>query len=921
MLPRRLTIRGLTRFTNEITLDLDQLPDGLVAVTGGNGSGKTTIMESMGPGALFLELPSRPGNLQDKANRRDAFLELIQDFDGRTWRHLVEVDPGTGASGARTEAYLWELAPGAELPPVDSPTPEGTWIPVDGYPTPGRLGDYRAALDGLGFPSRDVFLAGPFSVHTGAGNFLELTTAQRRDLFVTLLGLGDLQRLSDRAAAARKPLDAALVELEDLAAALERDRAQAAALAADADRLQAEVTAAAAEVQRLDADATAAGDQVATARAELASLEDARRVVLERKAELERRKVDLDHRAADIQRQIDADEALVDQDAAIRAAAARHRELSERRAALIGERSGYVAAHQAAARELTAQRQEVSRLADRRKGLEADLAALDGLEDRAAALEARAAGLPELRAEHAELTRQASELRAESGRADAAHQAAQRDAASPEAARARLERLERDAGLLGGVPCQGRRIDTTEYREPSDPRMGPVPYPAVVDCGACRFLVEARKAAQDAPAARAALEAAEAQAEGLARSWAAAGELRARAADVEARRDQAGARLRDLERTASDAAQLRERLARLDGLARELQAVAARSVELSASLPELERTAAEAAAAVERVDGEGRTLRAELDQLQAAPDRARLLDVAAGRLPDRYKGRELALDSLAEITSSLIDLREPAEPVAARQRLQELASAQAAARARVEASRAALDGLRERLGHARGRLAELGDLEARGASLEASRATLARRRAGFREVERACGKTGIQVLEIDAAGPTVARLCNDLLAATFGGRFAVRLDTQTEASGKRKARETFDLVVLDGNRKARAEDSAGEGRRAEARERLAADVSELSKGEKVLVDEALKLAIAMFHAQRTGSRVLTLWRDEADGGLDPENRRRYPAMLRRALEIGGFRRLYFVSHDPDVQAQADAVIRVSAAGTIGIEVQ
>ena len=89
-------------------------------------------------------------------------------------------------------------------------------------------------------------------------------------------------------------------------------------------------------------------------------------------------------------------------------------------------------------------------------------------------------------------------------------------------------------------------------------------------------------------------------------------------------------------------------------------------------------------------------------------------------------------------------------------------------------------------------------------------------------------------------------------------------------------------------------------------------MAELSKGERVLVDEALKLAIAMFHAQRAQAPILTLWRDECDTGLDVENRRRYPGMLRRAIELGGFRRLYFVSHDPDVQAQADAVISSAA---------
>ena len=51
--------------------------------------------------------------------------------------------------------------------------------------------------------------------------------------------------------------------------------------------------------------------------------------------------------------------------------------------------------------------------------------------------------------------------------------------------------------------------------------------------------------------------------------------------------------------------------------------------------------------------------------------------------------------------------------------------------------------------------------------------------------------------------------------------------------------------------------------------------------------------------------------DEAHEALiDPERRAAYPAMLRRAMELGGFTRCYLISHAAEVWAQADAVIRV-----------
>lgn len=910
MEPRRLTIRGLTRFTTEIALDFDPLPDGLIAVAGSNGSGKTTIMEAMAPGPLYLELPSRPGTLYRLANRRDASMELVHDYQGRTWRHLIEVDPGTGTSGERTEAYLWELAPGAELPPAGEAWPEGLWVPVDGWPTPGRVGDYKAALAGLGFPSRDVFLAGPFSVHTGAGNFLELSTSARRDLFSTLLGLGELEALATRAGEARKPLDAALGELQELAQALEADRQAAQALRDQVTRLEAEVAAEGLEVARLEDGARKAAEAATRAKAELDQLHQARRVILERRQELEDQVRRAGERCATLDRQILEDEALEADAEAIRARAQELQALTERRAQLLGEREGHQAKREAAGRELVQARQELGRIADSRRRLEGQIQELGGVAARLQELDGRLAGLEDARQALEVAGAELDQVKGQAVKAEAAHRERQAGATRPETVRVRLDRLERDAKLLAGVPCKG----AAGVRVPSSP--------GDVDCGACQFLQDARTAAGQLEAVRLELEAAEATALELAQVYALAQELRGRVGELEGEREAARRALQDLERLEAEAARLRDRLERRGDLDQELEALNARGVELTtATVPELERRQADATAAVERVDAEGRKIRQDLDhRLQGAAERARALDVAAARLPERRQELEGAQEDRRRAGNALADLQVPEEPREASQRVYDLEAADRVARDLVVSAQASLAQLRESLGHARGRLDELGDLEARAEALDQARTDLGRRRAGFRELERACGKTGIQVLEIDAAGPTVSALCNDLLAATFGGRFAVRLDT-TREGGRGKIRETFDLVVLDGNRKGRAEDSAGDTRKAEARERLAADVSELSKGEKVLVDEALKLAIAMFHAQRHGAQVLTLWRDECDTGLDPENRRRYPAMLRRALAIGGFRRLYFVSHDPDVQAQADAVLRVSPAPVERVDVE
>lgn len=919
--PRRLTLRGVTRFTGEITLDLDQLPQGLIAVAGGNGSGKTTILESMAPGPLFLELPSRPGNLQGRVNRRDAYLELVHDYKGRTWRHLVQVDPGTGSSGAKTEAYLWELAAGADLAPVGEPWVDGTWIPVEGFPTPGRVNDYTQALEGLGFPSRDVFLAGPFSVHTGAGNFLELPTAKRRDLFSTLLGLGDLQTLADRAGTARKPLDAALQELEALATALERDRQASTELDGQVVKFEVQVEARTALVATAQARARVAGDQAATARAERETLEAARQLVLTRRQELTTEIETSTTRIAELEPLIAADQVLEVSADVITVNAGRHQELTEQRAALLGDVRANHATLEAAGRELHQARQELERLVEARRRLAAESTALGlvAAELHTATTELEQyGGLAEHTAGEAKARQELASAKAQAVAADTRHREGQAKAPSLEAAQARVVRLERDAKLLDGVPCGGGTM--VPYVQEDDRSYGDI-EPEGVDCGACSFLTLARQAAGELPGARKDLEDAQDAAEDLGRLWVYAQEQRAKVAELEALVERFQAKGRAITALAGRVDQLQDRMARRPELDQELEDNHANSMELTRDrIPEIEARQAEAAKAKAQVETDGREIRTELDALAQAPGQLEGLTAALARLPDRRQALQELRGRLEASTAARLGLVVPPAPLEARQRLLELEDSHRDALHLEDVERTNLDQVRGLLGHAKGRRAELGDIGARASALEASTAVLARRRAGFRELERALGKTGVQVLEIDAAGPTVARMTNDLLAATFGGRFAVRLDTIRDGA-RGAVIETFDLVVLDGNRKARADDSTGGGRKAQARERLAADVSELSKGEKVLVDEALKLAIAMFHAQRTGDRVLTLWRDECDTGLDPANRRRYPAMLRRALELGGFHRLYFVSHDQDVQAQADAVIRVSEAGAITTEVR
>ena len=158
---------------------------------------------------------------------------------------------------------------------------------------------------------------------------------------------------------------------------------------------------------------------------------------------------------------------------------------------------------------------------------------------------------------------------------------------------------------------------------------------------------------------------------------------------------------------------------------------------------------------------------------------------------------------------------------------------------------------------------------------------------------KALARDGLPTLEIAAAGPTVSQFANSLLESCFGPRFSVDLVTQEAKADGKGFKEVFELKVLDNAR-------GGDAR----------DLTDLSGGEQIIVDEALKNALTLFVNQRSATPTQTVWRDECTGPLDGENAGRYVAMLRKLAEIGGFWHVLFVTHNRDAAMAADAQIVV-----------
>ena len=209
---------------------------------------------------------------------------------------------------------------------------------------------------------------------------------------------------------------------------------------------------------------------------------------------------------------------------------------------------------------------------------------------------------------------------------------------------------------------------------------------------------------------------------------------------------------------------------------------------------------------------------------------------------------------------------------------------QAATQAEQEAQRAVAR-LGAQVESARAAKAKADELSARITPLE-------RDLAGWRFLARGLGREGVQALELDAAGPRVSGLANELLADAYGSRFQIRFETQAAKADGKGVKETFDVVVVDTEK---GREGNGE---------------DLSGGEKVIVGEALGMAVGLFHAQAAGVSLGTVIRDETVGALDPENGEKYLAMLRAFLRVGHVHQLLYVAHQPALIDMADAVIRV-----------
>lgn len=832
----RLQLKGITCFRQPIDLDFTSVPAGLIAIVGENGSGKTTLMEAFA-GAVYGELPTR-GAVAKYATEKDSYLDATVTFAGLgTFRARRNIDGVKGVQDALLERDGQKL-------------------------NDGKVTTFKSVVEQV-FPPLDTLLASALAVQTRRGSFATRDKGARKELFYALLGLHRYEAWATTARAAAALLN---TRITDLTGRLEILRTTA------NDDLH----------QQLQ-------DHAYALTADLAAAEDAKTRLRGQLAVIEEALVALRQHAAETAEALQARTALETTLAGLRSRSELYASLARSAETDLAESLRAVDARLHAS--LAQIQRETDALAtdDLIDGdLQAALAQVDaelattvaGLEQKIANNRALIERGPAIRAAVEAIAADRAEIEVLRGiRQDAVVArtpwVTSQDKAAPRIIElqgliAERDRLLRAAGLLAGVPCGGvSPFDGCQFLR--DAAAAKERASVLQEQGLEQDLQDSENVQRHRQQSISALDAEIASAE----ANIAACERRIAGLQVEAKAEAdltlAEERIDDRQRQiaeAHEAAVLRR--AQLKDAAVAAKTTRAAAVQTLSN----RRTEARQTATTERADLKRR-------HAEAAAQRQADMDAVARQM--------VALkDQLAEMVSAA------AADAAARQAVETHEATHRQVTAELAAATTALAVVQENVQHLRRRQAEFAEAHATRMAIETSVRDLQGHLLDWQTLAAMFGREGLSVIEIDAAGPGVSDGANDLLQASFGGRFAVELITQDVKADGKGMKEVFELKVYDHER-------GGDAR----------DLADLSGGEQVIVDSALRLAIAAWLNGRNERPIRTVWLDETTGALDPDNAQRYLAMLRRLHTRAGLWHLIFVSHNPAVSSQADVQIQVA----------
>ncbi len=189
MRPIRLRLKGFRGIRagmgqEEFTLELGAVPTGLIAITGENGSGKTTILDNLHPYRLMpfkVDDTYSPGafSYYDQTFGK-AEKELVWEHEGVLYRSLLLID----ADKRKQEAFLFA-------------TTDGEYVPYNEDCATGKNRFYDDAVASiLGTP--DLFFTGPFRAQ-GAKRLSDYPRAEVMGLVTEILGLSAIEADGEKA--------------------------------------------------------------------------------------------------------------------------------------------------------------------------------------------------------------------------------------------------------------------------------------------------------------------------------------------------------------------------------------------------------------------------------------------------------------------------------------------------------------------------------------------------------------------------------------------------------------------------------------------------------------------------------------------------------------------------------------------------
>lgn len=272
----------------------------------------------------------------------------------------------------------------------------------------------------------------------------------------------------------------------------------------------------------------------------------------------------------------------------------------------------------------------------------------------------------------------------------------------------------------------------------------------------------------------------------------------------------------------------------------------------------------------------------ERSKLSALASKHPHLANAEGRLAEIEPQLVTAGEEITRLETTLAETPEPPEPA----KLPELGALEG----RVGHAEKAVHGAREAVSLAKARLERATEAATKIAELDQERRRLEDELSDWTRLGSDLGRDGLQAMLVDAAGPEISAIANDLLWNCFGPRWTISIETTRVSSDGKRVLEGCEVRVLD----------TQNGRDAEA--------STFSGGERVILSEALSLSLSMLACRRNGVRGCTLVRDESGAALDAGNARAYVAMLRRAAELVDADKVLLVSHSSEVVDLCDHVI-------------